>query len=224
MAIREYENIFSVVKMFETEENVKEFFEWVCQNIVITCKEIEKNHDKVNEPNFPVIYSEKQEVLSFSYNFFIECIAKFFDVGNKDVEKKIKNALSLSNNYDADELEEGANATKARTLILVGILQNFHNAIHPNNTKVNMTHLKGNHTLTSSYYIAMVFEDKKNNPIQYAMIPMKTKKLRDVVDDFDLYQEAVEYGKKLKMKNVAYNMRQVKKYWEDSERKRKRFD
>ena len=70
MAIREYNNIFSVSKMFETKEDIKDFFEWMCQYIAITCKEIEENKDKGNT-NFPVIYSHKQEVLSISFNFFV---------------------------------------------------------------------------------------------------------------------------------------------------------
>ena len=223
MAIREYNNIFSVSKMFETKEDVRDFFEWVCQYIAITCKEIEKNKDKKNT-NFPVIYSHKQEVLSISFNFFIDCIAKFFDAGNQDIEEKIKKGLLLTNTKDMDDSEEGARLTRARTLIVVDILQDFYNIVHPNNTRINMTYLKGSHTITSSYYIAMVYEDIENNPIQYAMIPLKTKKLNDLGIDEDLVFEAVNYGRKLKMKDVAFNMRNVNLYWEKSEKKVKRYD
>jgi len=224
MAIREYENIFSVSKMFETNDDVKQFFEWMCQNIIITCKEIEKNAEERKTINFPIIYSHTHDVLSISFNFFIDCIAKFFDTGNQDVEQKIKKGLAIVTTKEIEDGEEAKMLTRARTLIIVDILQNFYNTVHPNNSKINMTYLKGFHTLKSSYYIAMVYEDLENNPIQYAMIPLKRKKLHTLGIDEDLIDDAIKYGKKLKMKDVAFNMGKVNSYWENSERKIKKYD
>ena len=87
---KEYENIFSLVDMFRTKEKVSDFFNFFCQNTIRECSKNKKEQEKYH---YPIIYSKEHETLSISFNFFIECIAKFYDPGNTETEEMIQHAL-----------------------------------------------------------------------------------------------------------------------------------
>lgn len=206
---KEYENIFSLVDMFSTKEKVCNFFTYFCENTISECNKIKKSDNVIY---YPIIYSKEHETLSISFNFFITCIAKFFDAGNKQAEEMICKDLKIGQGKEADYLQLHNN----RTLIIVNILQDYYSIVHPNNRRINATKLKGFISVKDSYYIPIVYENEKKEPIQYETIPLKIEKLSKLGVSQNLLETVMELGYEQKLKDVAFNQREVNNYWENS--------
>lgn len=210
MQEKEYKNIFSLISMFDEVEKVRDFFNFFCLNVKRESKRIRQNKEL---KYYPVIYSDKHDTLSVSFNFFIDCIAKFYDAGNEETEKCIAKDLKISLEKDRDISYK---LHKNRTLIIINILQDYYSIVHPNNRIINTTYLKGNVSVKDSYFIPIVYEDKDKKPIQYEVIPMKISKLIDLGIDENLIINIKEIGRENSLNDVAFNQRAVTKYWENS--------
>lgn len=215
---KEYENIFSLIDMFSTKEKVCNFFTFFCENTIKECNRIKKSDTEIY---YPIIYSKEHETLSISFNFFIRCIAKFYDAGNKQTEELICNDLKIGQGNESDYLQLHNN----RTLILVNILQDYYSIIHPNNRRINATKLKGFISVKDSYFIPIVYENEKKEPIQYETIPLKMEKLLKLGVSENLIDSIKDLGCEHKLKDVAFNQREVNNYWENSRfSTRKRYE
>lgn len=207
---KEYKNIFSLVDMFSSEEKVSEFFTFFCENTIRQCNII-KNDEKLKF--YPVIYSKEHETLSISFNFFIDCIAKYFDPGNTQAEEMICADLKIGQKSSEDIHKLHNN----RTLILINILQDYYGVIHPNNRKINATKLRGIITVKDSYFVPIVYETKDKEPIQYETIPMKIEKFSKLNIDKDLVEKVIDLAYEHRLKDVAFNLREVNNYWDNSD-------
>jgi hypothetical protein len=215
---KNYENIFSLIEMFSTKEKVCEFFTFFSQNTIRECKRIKKSEEQIY---YPIIYSKEHETLSISFNFFIECIAKFYDPGNAQAEEMICADLKIGQGNSSEYLQLHNN----RTLILINILQDYYGIVHPNNRRINATKLKGFVSVKDSYYIPIVYENEKKEPIQYETIPLKVEKLIKLGVGQELVENVMELGFENKLKDVAFNQRAVNTYWENSQyATRKRYE
>lgn len=207
---KEYKNIFSLVDMFSSEEKVSEFFTFFCENTIRQCNII-KNDEKLKF--YPVIYSKEHETLSISFNFFIDCIAKYFDPGNTQAEEMICADLKIGQKKSKESHQLHIN----RTLIIINILQDYYGVIHPNNRKINATNLKGYVTVKDSYFVPIVYETENKKPIQYETIPMKIEKFSKLNIDKNLVNEVIDLAFEHRLKDVAFNLRAVNNYWENSD-------
>lgn len=205
---KNYENIFSLVAMFSNEDKVRDFFTFFCENSIRQCNKI-KNDEKLKF--YPIVYSKEHETLSISFNFFIDCIAKFFDPGNSQAEEMICADLKIGQNSN-EQLKLHNN----RTFIIINILQDYYAMIYPNNRRINATKLKGFVNVKDSYFVPVVYETKDKEPIQYETIPMKVERLLKLNIDKDLVEKVVELGYEHGLKNVAFNLREVNNYWDNS--------
>lgn len=208
MEEREYNSIFSLANMFDSEYKLKEFLIFYVESLIRYCK---KNKDNY----YPFHYDSERQIFSFSYNFFVSCIAKAYDVGNKQTEEKINSSLklmSLEIKNRADEVKKH----KERSFVIISILQNYYGIIFPNNRVINTTFLKGNFTPQDSYYIPVIYEDKEKKPIQYETLPSKKNNLIRLGVPEELLVILIDYSQKKGLKNVAFNAKQCQKYWQES--------
>lgn len=206
---KEYKNIFSLVDMFSSEEKVSDFFTFFCENTIRQCNII-KNDEKLKF--YPVIYSKEHETLSISFNFFIDCIAKYFDPGNTQAEEMICADLKIGQKNKAEYNQLHNN----RSLIIISILQDYYGILHPNNRRINTTYLKGYVSFKDSYFVPIVYENMNKEPMQYDTIPMKIDKLYKLNINKFLVEDVMELAYEHKLIDVAYNQREVNKYWENS--------
>ena len=123
---KEYKNIFSLVDMFSSEEKVSDFFTFFCENTIRQCNII-KNDEKLKF--YPVIYSKEHETLSISFNFFIDCIAKYFDPGNTQAEEMICADLKIGQ-------KKSIIAVARKLLVYIYMILSSKS---PYNTKLDMT-------------------------------------------------------------------------------------
>lgn len=208
MEENEYKSIFSIANMFDSEEKVKEFMIFYIESLVRYCNKNKGDY-------YPYNYDNERQIFSFSYNFFVGCIAKFYDAGNKQVEEKINASLKLigvSIENKADEVKKH----KERSFVIISILQNYYGIVFPNNRVINTTFLKGNFTPQDSYYIPVIYEDKEKKPIQYETLPSKKNNLIRLGVPEELLVILIDYSQKKGLKNVAFNAKQCQKYWQES--------
>lgn len=213
---KEYNNIFDVVNMFNDEIKVRDFFTYVCQAVSREAKRVDKD-DEVKF--YPVVYSEEHKTLSISFNFFVSCIATFYDAGNKSAETKINYELQIMKDNTSDN-DETFRLHKNRTLVIVNILQDYYGILHPNSRRINVTKLTGTLSVKDSYFIPIIYEDSNKKAIQYEMIPFKLDRLFEL-DIEPYYVNALkEIGSKFNLKDVAFNQRNVLMYWQNNKNKR----
>lgn len=212
---KEYKNIFDVVDMFRDETKVKDFFKFVCQAIIKEAKRVDLNDET---KYYPVVYSKEHKTLSISFNFFVSCIAKCFDAGNKSTEDAINYDLKIIRS--TLEQNEALRFHKNRTLIIINILQDFYGILHPNNRKINVTKLTGVISSKDSYFIPIVYEDNYKNAIQYEMIPLKIERLQELYIEHNLLDSIVEIGLKASLNDVAFNQKNVQLYWNKNPNKK----
>lgn len=212
---KEYRNIFDVVDMFRDEEKVREVFLFMCQAVIKEAKRVDSDDET---KYYPVVYSNEHKTLSISFNFFISCIAKCFDAGNKSAEESINYDLKIIRT--ANEKSESLKFHKNRTLVIINILQDFYGILHPNNRKLNATKLTGVVTFKDSYFIPIVYEDNHKNAIQYEMIPLKLERLEELYIEHNLLNKLKEIGLKANLKDVAFNQKNVQLYWNKNSNKK----
>ena len=205
---KEYNNIFDVVEMFSSREKVRDFFSYMCQAVIREAKRVDSSDDL---EFYPVIYSKEFDTLSISFNYFVSCIAKFFDAGNKSAEELILKDLRILQTNINEDLDYTLH--KNRSLIIINILQDFYGILHANNKRMNVTKLSGYITPKDSYFIPMVYENPDKKAIQYEVIPMKLSKLFDLGIEPRMVEQMKEIGLKANLKDVAYNQRNVSFYW-----------
>ena len=205
MENEEFISVLDIARKFNREEVLKEFLIFFCEYNIRFCK---KNVDTY----YPYIYNEKKETFLFSFNFFVSAIAKFYDPGNKQVEDKINTLLRLDSYTNLQKREQN-NAHRDRIFIFVSLLQEYYSVIFPNNKRIPSTRYKSSFNPTTSYYIPIVFEDKKGTPIQYEVVPSKVVNLLNLGIPNDLINSMIEWSMKKNLKDVAFNAKNCQEYW-----------
>jgi hypothetical protein len=195
-----------VVSRFRDIDEVSKFLSIHCQRLI--------RYAKKDNPKFlPFVYKEDNEIFSFSFDFFIQSIAKFYDAGNEKVEEEINDMLKLSSSRGITDVKELLQFNKDRSLIIIGLFQEYFNVIFPNNRKINATRLKGIITTKDSYFIPIVYENSKKEPIQYEMLPAKKNRLLELGVSLELIEELINLNRKYGLKDVAFNAANVNNYW-----------
>lgn len=207
---RNYNSVVDIVTVFNTREKLEDFFTYYLQSV----KRFAKNN---KDKHLPLVYSESKEIFSLSYDYFVSCIAKFYDPGNEYAEEKIKDDLQLKSSLGVTDSNYLSKLHKNREFVIVALFQDYFGVLFPNNPKINVSKLRGIITASRNYFIPIVYEDKKKKPIEYAMIPVKRSKLLELNIDENLLLEVIELSDKKGLKDVAFNARQVNSYWSESE-------
>lgn len=115
MEDRVFETPIDIAQMFRTKTDVQEFFDYLIASYVRYAQE--------NEVEFlPYIYDNKRESFNISYDFFIGCIAKFFDIGNKETEENINHFFSLKASSSVTNYDTLVDLNKAKSFLIIGIL------------------------------------------------------------------------------------------------------
>lgn len=212
-----YNSALDIAQMFNTEEKTIEFFEFYFQSVIRFKK---KNSDKY----LPLVFNEKREIFSMSFDFFVSCIAKFFDPGNKDTEEKILDDLQLISSIGVRKKEKLERLHKNRTFVIVSLLQDYLKLVYPNNSRLNTTKLRGFINIDRNYFVPIVYENRNEEAIGYSTIPTRKDRLIEFGIDKNLLDEVAELSIKDGLKDVAFNQREVNNYWENTKQKKKNFE
>lgn len=215
----DYEDItvFDIAARFSDMKVVSEF-------LTIHCERILKYSNEKKREYIPFVYNKKNDIFSFSFDFFIESIAKFYEPGNKKAEQEIMDLLKLRNTIDLKDKEKIKKNHIDKAHILISLFQQYYSVIFPNNRTYNVTHLKGIFTPKDSYYIPIVYENKDGIPIEYNILPAKRERLLAVGVPSELITELIVLNDKYKLKDVAFNSAQVTKYWGESNFPKLRYE
>lgn len=205
MEDRVFETPVDIAQMFRTKEDVSEFFDYLIASCVRYAQE--------NEVEFlPYIYDNERESFNVSYDFFIGCIAKFFDIGNKEVEEKINHVFSLKATSFITNYNKMIDLNKAKSFLIIGLLQDYWKIVYPNNNKITGG-FKGKIQAKSTYYLINVYQNKKGKAIEYLTIPFKKENVLALGCNQDLIFKMIEKSDEKGLEQVAFNPANAKKYW-----------
>lgn len=209
----EYNKPLDIVKMFDEKEKVRDFFEFLLQN----CERFYKNNDS---DFLPFIYDNERESFSFSYDFFIRSMARFYDAGNKDIEEKIFEDFSISGTIEEHNKEILRQKNKQKAFLIVGLLQDYYGIIYPDNKKISSSY-RGKVQYKTSYFLVNVYENKEGKAMEYNTVPSKKKNIIELGINQKLVGRLIDISNEKSIKQVAFNPVKAKIYWNENTNKSK---
>jgi len=209
MEERVFNSPIDIAQMFRTKDDVRDFFDYLIASCVRYAQE--------NEVEFlPFIYDEERESFNVSYDFFVGCIAKSFDIGNKETEEEINLVFSLKATNAIKDYNKMIDLNKAKSFLIIGLLQDYWKIIYPNNNKITGG-FKGSVQAKDTYFLVNVYETKNGEGIEYETIPFKKKNVLELGCNVDLVNKMIEKSQEKGLKQVAFNPANAKKYWAKSD-------
>ena len=126
------------------------------------------------------------------------------------------NYLLRLDSFAAMSQKERLNAHRDRIFVFISLFQEYFSIIYPNNKRIPSTRYKSSFIPKVTYFIPIVYEDKKGNPIQYEIVPSKVERLLEIGVPGELIRLMVELSNSKGLKEVAFNAKNCQDYWKNS--------